>query len=242
MIYTSANSHLGDIAWFCHVARRLKGTHQYYVPVEYHWQVAEMLEGTQVELLDIKDAPPDALSTWIACGRFESQGVTYANQTDMVAYLMRWNNALLREAGEDFQFTKREEMLFNFGAIRRNLCAPQFDILVINSPPLSGQCHEWDQGQMDDLIHTLGNTGTVLCTNPCRYAPSISASICGIGNLSLRAKKIVAVASGAHWMIHSPWSQHIEKTLFLDPIRLDYGGGNIRHAKNVAEAREWLLA
>lgn len=255
MIYTSANSHAGDICWALNVLTRIYGSHKFHCPVEYHWQLHELIEGTEIELLPLETAPPDALNTWIACGRFEHAGVRYANDIDMVDFLLRWSRAMMVEGGMPPTFHEREDLLFRFPAILRNVVAPEFDILVVNSPPLSGQCPGWDQGEMSALITELGTKQhRVLATNSTEetytivwhegkattsgFVKTISASICNIGNLSLRAKLVVAVASGAHWMVHNPW-RTAPLYLFLDPIRLNYGK-EIPHAANVGEMRELL--
>lgn len=237
MIYTAANSHLGDCAWFCHVLRRIPGPHVYYVPVEYHWQIAECLEGCDVELRDVKDAPPDALNTWIACGRFECMGVRYENNIDIVDYLHRWDNALLFEAGNALALKERKDLLFDFPAIRRNVVAPEFDVLVVNAAPRSGQCPKWSNHEMDDLIKLLSDRYKVVTTNntTVEAVNTISASVCSIGNLALRAQFVVAVGTGPSWCIHSIWSGHIPSYVFLDPIRLDYGRTNLKHAASIPE-------
>lgn len=252
MIYTSANSHIGDCCWALNVLTRIYGSHKFHCPVEYHWQlheiVVECLIGCEIELLPLETAPADALNTWIACGRFEHAGVRYENNVDMVDFLLRWSRAMMVEGGMPPTFHEREDLLFRFPAIKRNVVAPELDILVINGAPRSGQCPGWDNEEMDELISDLGFAHKVVCTN-CTTAANddkegfittISASLCNIGNLSLRAKLIVAVASGAHWMVHNPW-RTCPLYLFLDPIRLNYGK-EIPHAANVGEMRELLRA
>lgn len=256
MIYTSANGHLGDTVWALHVICRIYGQHKFYCPREYHWQLFDIVadcKDCNIELLPLEDAPKDALNTWIACGRFEHAGVRYENNIDMVDYLLRWSRAMMVEGDMPPTFGNREDLLFDFPAICRNVVAPEFDVLVVNSPPLSGQCPGWDQGEMDGLIHDLAGIGhgrRVLCTNPTTAdhfqligvrdynVNTVSASLCNIGNLSLRAKLVVATASGAHWCIWNPW-RTCPLYLFLSPQKLDYGQ-KIPHAANVAEMREHL--
>lgn len=247
MIYTSGPSHLGDCLWALHVIRKIPGLHQFYCPVEYHWQLQECADN--IVLADIKSAPVDAVNTWIAANSFPP--VVYENNIDVVEYLLRWDNALLKEGLKEalrlggwdptMSFERRQDVLFDFPVIRRNVVAPEFDILVVNCPPGSNQCPEWNQVHMDELIFQLGKNHRVLATNlTTSGAATVSASVCNIGNLSLRAKCVLAVASGAHWCIHNLWNAHVPKYLFLEPQRLDYGRGDITHAKNVAQMRDEL--
>lgn len=246
MIYTSGVSHAGDVVWALNVLTRIYGSHKFHCPVEYHWQLREALDGSvgDIELLPLETAPADALNTWIACGRFEHAGVRYENNVDMVDFLLRWSRAMMVEGGMPPTFHEREDLLFRFPAIKRNVVAPEFDILVVNSPPLSGQCPGWDQGEMDGLIRDFSRKWKVLTTNntaACfEEVKTVSASLCNIGNLSLRAKLVVATASGAHWMVHNPW-RTCPLYLFLDPIRLRYSETQeIPHAATVGEMRELL--
>lgn len=236
MIYSSRNSHLGDIAWHCQILQRIPGHHLFWVPEEYRWQVAEM--SPQIHLL--KNDPPDALNTWIACARFEQQGVKYEHNIDLIEYLTRWAGAIGKEAGQLLPF-ERHDLLASFDAIKRNVVAPEFDVLIVNSPPKSGQCPKWDQGEMNGLISDLAHSYRVVCTNSLPHAiPVISGSLCNIGNLSLRAKFVVGVASGPMF-----GALNIFRTcpiyIFLDPIVLNYGPDHpVNHAVSVEDMREQL--
>lgn len=241
MIYASQNSHLGDIAWHCQILQLIGGSHEYYVPEEYAWQVREMVNGlVDVEVLT-SEAPKEALSTWIACGRFEDRGVRYEHNIDLIEYLCRWGNEIARENGSEFWF-ERGDLLASFPAILRNFAAPEFDVLVVNSPPRSGQCPRWEQREMDCLIHELSNNCRVIQTNTPyeMFLGVIKASLCNIGNLSLRAKLVIAVAAGPAFGALNVW-RTCPIYLLLDPIRLDYGEAHpVTHCASVGELRERL--
>lgn len=241
MRWTSANGHLGDQLWHAQILRRIGGKHEFYVPPAYMPEIAECLEGTEVEVKDIVFSPADALSTWIACGRFYSKGLDWHNQTDLVDYLMKWGNNIARECGVvPAPFLHRQQMLCDFPAIQRHVDAPEFDILIINAQPGSAQVVGFDNREMNALIAKLASKHKVLCTNPTDSgAPEIMTSICGIGNLSLRAKLIVAVSTGAAACIHNTFAEP-NTMLLLDPIRLDYGRHNITHFANCREVESVL--
>lgn len=242
MIYTSANSHLGDCTWMANILYRIGGEHDFYVPEPYMRCIAECLESTDTKVKDIVHSPREALSSWIACGRFDRQGVSYRNQVDLVEYLMQWGNAISRECGHPHaMFTQRQEILCSFPAIRREFEAPEFEILIVNCPPLSGQAPGWDQGEMDVLIGWLSKRHKVLCTNPTTIdVPVFTGSICAIGNLSCRAKLVIAVSSGGAACIHNEWNESVPKMIFLHPIVLNYGRGDIHHFANCAEMTKSL--
>lgn len=239
MIYSSRNSHLGDCAWHLQILQNVPGRHLYWVPEEYRWQLAEC----SPDVCFLKHDPPEGLNTWIACGRFEGQGIRYEHNTDLIEYLVRWANAIAKEAGAP-SVLDRKDMLMSFPAIQRNVVAPDFDVLVINSPPRSGQCPRWDQGEMNELIYELADRYRLLVTNrneEIENDPSfISASLCNIGNLSLRAELVIGVASGPIWGALNIW-RTCPIYVFLDPIKLDYGRDHpVNHAVSVADTREQL--
>ncbi len=235
MNYTSANSHLGDIAWHCQIMQRIQPQcGRFIVPQEYFWQTQEMLEGCDVkaQTVDMPGTYAEAVSTWIACGRFEQNGVRYEHNIDLVEYLCHWADQIALENGSAHKF-ERADLLSSFPAILRNVAAPEFDVLVINSPPRSGQCPGWDQGEMDVLIEQINHKNKVICTNATDAGVSvISGSLCNIGNLSLRAKLVIGVASGPIWGALNIW-RTCPIYLFLDPIKLDYGAGPIPAAASV---------
>jgi hypothetical protein len=236
MIYTNANGHLGDAVWHAIILRKIGGHHTFYVPQPYMRCINECLEGTDIEVKDMAGAPADALSAWIACGRFESHGVRYQHQTDIVHYLLQWANAIGRECGEPRTlFQQRQDMLCRFPAIQRDIEAPEFDVLVVNAQPLSGQCPQFDNREMNTLIVMLAEKHKVLCTNTVEVdAPVIDTSICGIGNLANRAKLVVAVSTGASACIHNKFAE-TRTMLLLAPIVLDYARSNMSHFNNCRE-------
>jgi len=226
MNYFSGPSHLGDATWALHALRKIGGEHHFYTPEQYHWQLRDIIEGTHIELHPNEGIPADAECSWIGCQRFANQGVVWSNGPDVVDFLMRWDNCMCLENMVDPIFNNRSSMLADWPAIERHCDEGEFDALVVNCPPQSGQCPRWDQGDMDELISEIGEKHRTIVTNPTKATNvrQINRSLSEIGNLHLQAKFTVAVASGAHWGCHSIWSQEKPLYLFLDdPLRLDYG-------------------
>jgi hypothetical protein len=225
MNYFSGPSHSGDATWTLQALRKIGGEHHFYVPEEYHWQLRDLTEGTQIEIHPHDNIPADAKCSWIGCQRFANEGVIWSNGPDVVEFLMRWGNCMCRENGVEPKFNERASMLADWPAIERHCDEGEFDALIINCPPRSGQCPRWDQGEMDTLIHDIGWHHKTIVTNPtvAKNVRQINRSLSEIGNLHLQAKFTVAIASGAHWGCHSIWSQEKDLRLFLDdPLRLQY--------------------
>lgn len=230
MNYTSGPSHLGDIIWALIWLRRIPGSHTLFCPVEYHAQLLECVEGREISIRASAFAPPDAKCTWIGCNRFP--GITWAMQPDLVKFLMEWGNAMAGENGLPPQFIERQDMLCDWPQIERFEDQGEFDALVINCHPLSGQCPRMNHDELDSLIAELGDRHRVIVTNPttATNVKQVNISISKIGNLATQAKFIVAVASGASACIHSIYSMPVKKYLMLDsPLTLDYGGIPMPH-------------
>lgn len=226
MNLSSGPSHCGDIFWVLVALRRIPGPHIMFCHPEYHSNLAECCEGRDIKLQNAADAPPSTPCSWIGSQRFRNKGVVWSNQPDLIDFLLGWNNCLCEEAGVGPQFSHRQDLLAEFPAIARHHDAPDFDVLVCNCHAASGQTPRVDYAELDGLIEALGKQHKVICTNPTKAenVTTISATICQIGNLALRAKFVVAVASGCHWGIHSVWSQDIPKFLFCEPQVLNFGG------------------
>lgn len=225
MNYTTANSHLGDCAWLMIALRRIPGPHTVFCPTEYHPQLQDFCENRRIELQPLESAPADARNTWIGCGRFESKGVKWAGQQDIVGFLMQWSNCLCEENGIQPQFLNRTDFLADCPQIARETDVPEFDALVINAQPRSGQIPRYDNAEMDALIERIATRHRVICTNPTTAvgANAVNKTMCEIGNLALRAQFIVANATGPSWGIHSVWSQNVRTYMLLDPLFIDYG-------------------
>lgn len=226
MKYFSGPSHLGDATWCLHALRKIGGEHHFYTPEEYHWQLRDLIAGTMITLHPHENIPEDALCSWIGCQRFQNQGVVWSNGPDVVEFLMRWNNCMCRENGVEPRFNDRHSMLADWPAISQHVDVEEFDALIVNCTPRSGQCPRWDQAEMDALIQEIGEKHRTVVTNPTTATSvrQVNLSLSQIGNLHLQAKFTVAIASGAHWGCHSIWSQEKPLYLFLDtPLHLDYG-------------------
>lgn len=244
MNYQSGPSHLGDTAWCLLALRRIPGPHTFFTPVEYHPQLIDLCENRRIELAPLEQAPPDARCTWIGCGRFESQWLRWSNQVDIVGFLMQWSNLLCIENGIEPQFVNRQDMLADWPAICRHSEAPEFDALVINAQPMSGQIPRYSNSEMNSLIEELTTRHRVLVTNEttAKDAMQFSGTISQIGNLSLRAKFIIANATGPMWGIHNVWSQGIAKYIMCDPYLLDYGQPMPHHGLVALGLRQNLIA
>lgn len=243
MNYTAGVSHLGDCAWALIALRRIPGPHTFFYPAEFHEQLIDLCEDRLIDLARAEEAPADARCTWIGCGRFAAQGLVWANQIDLIDFLMKWANLMCVENGIGPQFTRREDMLADCPSIQRHAEAPDFDVLVVNALPRSGQIPRYDNAEMDALIAELSEKYRVLVTNDAPAGIPFRGTLSQIGNLGLRAKFIIANATGPSWGLHNVWSKDARLYLMLDPIKLNYGDREFPHHGLVtAGVRQNLIA
>jgi hypothetical protein len=242
MILQSGPSHLGDIVWCLTALRRIPGPHILFTPAEYQPQLLDLCEHRLIELAPLEQALPDAKCTWIGCGRFTAQGLTWRNDIDVVDFLMKWSNLMCVENGIAPQFIHRQDMLADWPAIQRHAEAPEFDVLVINALPLSGQIPRYDNVEMNALIEELAAKYRVIVTNPtpAKGAIPFSGTLSQIANLGLRSKFVVANATGPSWGLHNVWSQSIPTYLMVDPYKLDYSRPMPCHGL-VRDGMRWQL-
>ncbi len=142
------------------------------------------------------------------------------------------------------------DMLFDYPAIRHGLSA-QFscDVLVINSPPGSGQFTSYNEYGLAGLASAISANGfNVVAThelppNILNVACTAKAglSVTAIGHLSLHCHTILMVSTGPSWPTFNIWNQESVKhrIILLHPERVELAP-NTFHCTSVLEAGEVL--
>jgi len=125
--------------------------------------------------------------------------------------------------GLETPFNKRTDLLFDYPAIaetRIGLAAGDFDFLVVNSQPSSGQFRAYDSVNcMDGFARDLVRAGhRVVTTRPVEGLPCTlndKLTISQIGTLSLHIPHLVMVSTGPSWPTFNVWNQGTVKTRLL---------------------------
>lgn len=229
----SANAHSGDLQWTLVAMSRLRGSHVLCCNPEYHQPLRELVAGTDIEIRGLENIPVDSMDCWIASGLFESQGIRYRDEVDIIGFVQKYFNAMGREANLGEPFAIREHMLCDWPSIWNSAGRPFTGILFINADPKSGQCPGYSSSEMDDLIvrtHRAGHSVLDIM--------EADLSLMQIGALSMHAKLIVGCATGPWWPTMMRQNMDTQRICMLDPMRLDYGSVPIVHAKNAAEVAQ----
>lgn len=235
----SENSHLGDLQWCLVAMSRLHGPHTLCCNPVYHDQLRELVAGTDITIKDLSRIPVDSMDCWIASGLFESQGIRYQDQIDIMEFVQRYFNAMGEAVNLGRPFERREDMLCGWPSLfghypHAPTNATQFEgILFINADPKSGQCPGYSSSEMDALIQDTEAAGNSVCS-----IGGANLTLTQIGRLSRYAKLIVGCATGPWWPTMSRWNADTQRICMLSPMRLDYGSVPIVHAANTSEVRD----
>lgn len=227
----SENSHLGDLQWCLVAMSRLRGPHTLCCNPVYHDQLRELVAGTDITIKDLSHIPVDSMDCWIASGLFESQGIRYQDQIDIMGFVQQYFNAMGEAVNLGRPFERRGNMLCEWPSI--NVDSRFNGILFINADPKSGQCPGYSSSEMDALIQDTEAAGNSVCA-----VQGANLTLTQIGALSINAKLIVGCATGPWWPTMNVWNNQTPCICMLDPMKLDYCDVPIFHAANASEVQK----
>lgn len=138
-----------------------------------------------------------------------------------------------------------DDLLFDYTAIKRDGTAAPFDMLIVNSMPMSGQLPGYNTGDMEELVGELSQRYSCITTQPTKYAVSCTQhsnkTVSQIGWLSTFCKYIVMVSTGPSWPTFNVWNKEsVEFRLILIGSERINLTNNTEHASSVFEARRVL--
>lgn len=238
----SSSANLGDCLTHLHFLNKMGGDHKMWVKPEYLNQLCELGNGSNVAFGDVWNRPGNTIDFWRANGMLEHRGVFYRNDEDICGWLMNFYNHLGGHCGMPCPvYPDRPSMLWDSpNILNANVREVQFDVLIINSPPTSGQCPLYDHGELYQLGLDLRQSGLYVLF--AQWEGETPYSICEIGKLSLGAQLIIESANGPCFTSHNVWNMDKDRITLLDPMRLDYGErGRHRHAANIEQARGYCV-
>jgi hypothetical protein len=100
-------------------------------------------------------------------------------------------------------FGRTDDLLFDYPAILVDRMVMPFDVLLVNSVPLSGQFAGFSEADFAQLARDLVLGGYSVVTTkkipglPCTLEARLTVT--GIANLSLKCKYLIAVCTGSMW-------------------------------------------
>ena len=212
MIHTYNEYHLGDnlihLNWLRKVALQephLDFTH--HCSPQYHSQLEPLCEGVSIELADLS-IPPSSIHAWI--GR-ENYYHNHSLRRKWAQFHLAWFDRLSDQMEVGNPIACVEDLLFDYPA----LSAPsryEFDYLIINSPPQSGQLPSYSRQFFEKRVRDLANQGLkVITTYPTGMCPctlEAKYTVTDIGVLSKSVSYIEGIDTGPMWTTHNILNQN----------------------------------
>ena len=247
-VYHLHNSHhLGDNVFNCILFYLIKEyiehnniTIFYYAKKEYHAQLKEFIcsENVCLSCLDLK--PPNSIELWIDDKLFDNRhgnmkqpycyNEFYKKFFTEVLYKLKIPINIPRFYYED------PELLDRYNNIHNKY--KNFDILILNSQPLSGQ-FKYNKSQWDNYIIHLNTQFNILTTtkvnNDILCTLDDNLTIKDIASLSTRAKVIIAINSGVVPGLLNIYTLKNVRHVYVFENRSFYSYPNFENKKNITD-------
>ena len=219
IINTYMQWHLGDNLIHLHFLRKLSEKYpeikfQHALNPQYIGQCAEVIEDNpRISLTSlVRDKNPEGLNGWKGANDFI---FSHQNKDQFGALYLDLFAKLSKEMGLSTPFKNTSDLLFDYPAILKKQTRGNYDVLLINSEPLSDQFKTYNENDFIELVHALKNKGLSVISSKkiegidCTL--DTQCSVTDIANLSLRAKYFIAVCTGAMWPSMNVFNQNIHE-------------------------------
>jgi len=215
VIHTHNGLRLGDNLVQLNFLRRLslanpelEITH-YYNPGYCKVEELDPLRTERILLRPISEAPAESIDSWRNAGGHWER---HPDKLNFAQFHLDWFAELASRMGVKNPITTVDDLLFDYPALTENV--ENFDAIVINSPPFSGQFQNFSAEGFIDLIRILQVKGMrVLSTAPAGIcACSQPHDVSWIGAASTTAQLIVGSSTGPSWPcfnVHNRLATHI---------------------------------
>lgn len=220
---TFCDWHLGDNLVHLNFIRRLalaNPDHEFVHSAlpEYLWQLRPLVRDLKNASVTDERVSGPCHNAWKNADDFY---VKHPNGGDFSAFHVEHFQRLAHRMGLESPIKVTTDLLFDYPELQEVVWPGcEFDYLVVNSCPLSGQLCAYREDLFDGLMRRLVALGrTVAATQGmgidgvCYTKPM---SVTGVGNLSLRCRNIVGVATGPMWTTYNVWAKPELRLVLLD--------------------------
>jgi hypothetical protein len=247
-VYHLHNSyHLGDNVFNCILFYLIKEyiehnniTIFYYAKKEYHVQLKEFIcsENVCLSCLDLK--PPNSIELWIDDKLFDNRNEIQKNPSCFNEFYKIFFNEVLNKLKIPINiprfYYEDPELLNRYNNIHDKY--KNFDILILNSQPLSGQ-FKYNKSQWDNYIIHLNTQFNILTTtkvnNDILCTMDDNLTVKDIAYLSTQAKVIIAVNSGVIVGLFNIYTlKNVRHVYVFDRIRF-YSYPNFENKQNITD-------
>lgn len=248
--------HLGDNLVHLHFLRKLAqrypeihfthGAQEQYLG-QLHDLVADL---PNLTLTNLETTGQGAINAWRGAG---AHWYSHPRRNDFVSYHLEWFRHLAKQMGLESPIHSAADMLFDYPELfslshERMWPTGNFDFLLINSAPQSGQFTGYSAKAFDDLYRLLGQAGhTVITTERTVFSDAHCTrkrgyDITAIGRLAQSVKHIIGCVTGPMWTTWNIWNRHTVQTriLLLDHERVDLIPEHTIHTNSLTLVPELL--
>jgi len=216
MIHTYNEYHLGDNLVHLHYLRKvceqnpdLEFTH--HCNPALHFQLEPLVEFMPITL-DGLSIPPGAINCWIGRDNFF---YNHPLRENWVTFHICWFDYLSDLLEVANPIACKEDFWFDYPGLKV-LPPMNYDYLVINSPPASGQLPDYSPDFFNNMVRNLCNEGkkviTTAHTGMAECTLDHGITVTGIGALSKGAKHIIGVATGPMWTTFNVYNAQTVKS------------------------------
>lgn len=255
IIRTHNAYHLGDNLVHLNFLRRVAGNNPDKVFTHHaQWQYITQLRDVIADVPNITLTdynyltPPHSIDSWRGANGFWYQ---HPNRNNFAEFHFEWFDHIAKRMGVENPVKTRYDMLFDYPLLQSDSADNFFDVLVINSPPGSGQFQGYNEHALCSLANTIAATGqeVVVTHRPEGWQMHHgidsttwgNKSVTEIGKLSQHCHTILMVSTGPSWPTFNIWNQRSIKQRFilLDSEFVDLAP-NTHHCDSIATAEKLL--
>jgi hypothetical protein len=251
VILTHCAMRLGDQLAALHFLRALAKAYpdihfRHSAPLCYLQQMIEVVcDLPNVQLRDIAHSHNEhSWNLWKNAGAFWEN---HALKNEYAPFMLEFFAVAAKRMGLESPLKTPTDLLFDYPALDgKHLTADDFDVLIVNSPPMSGQWRKYDVVAMNTLVQSLGQRHRCISTHPSGTSVPCTQNVPGfsitnIGQLSQKCRYIVMVSTGPSWPSFNAWNRDkIERRLILIDSEKVELAPNTEHCATVAEASRVL--
>ena len=217
----------------------------YYANKEYITQLNEFIYSNNIKLLSNENRPKQAVELWINNSFFNSKHDDAVNlvkpkKIQFNLFYKQFFNSVLQKLNFNYKITKFYyedlNLISRYNTISEKY--KNFDILIVNSTPLSGQFN-YNKTEWDNYICNLNKYFKILTTTKvnenilCTFDDNLT--IKDIAALSTKAKIIIAINSGVVPGLLNYYTLTNVKKFYIFDVNNTYSYPNFEHKNNINE-------
>lgn len=252
--------HLGDNLIHLHFLRKiaLQNPDRQFIHAaqwQYLGQLRELVDDLpNVHLEEFSHhTPSSSIDAWRGSNGFWYR---HPDRNDFVGFHLEWFEILARKMGVENPIKNAGQMLFDYPKLANASSSINAEILVINSPPGSGQFHDYNEFALGNLAEKLAIAGhATVITHPLRRVAlpknlfcTYNMTVTDIGRMTVpspsrpvNCSTILMVSTGPSWPTFNIFNQESIKRriILIDSERVKLSPNTV-HYQHIEQAEAQL--